>query len=486
MGMNDEETVALIAGGHSFGKCHGAANPSKYVGAQPESAPIEDQGFGWKNSYKSGKGADTISSGLEGAWTPTPTKWDNSFFEMLFKYDWNLQKSPGGAYQWVPTDPKTDELVPDAHIDGKSSKPIMLTTDLALRMDPKYKEISKRFYENPKEFAIAFAKAWFKLTHRDMGPKSRYLGEEVPKDDLIWQDPIPKIDYKLVNSEDIAYLKKQILACGLSVEELVYTAWRSAATYRDSDKRGGANGARIRLLPQCEWEVNKPKQLERVLNRLEEIKDKFNQKGERKISLADMIVLAGNSAIERAAKLAGFDISVEFNPGRADAGEEDTDVRSFEYLKPVADGFVNYKQKDCDIPAPMLLIDMAVQLKLSVPLMSVLIGGMRSMGVSFEKNLGILTDKTGVLNNRFFVNLLDMSIVWEKNETNEEHFLGRDRESGDIKFHATSVDLIFGSNSQLRAQAEFYAQDDNQEKFVKDFVKAWQKIVELDRFDLHD
>ena len=486
MGMNDEETVALIAGGHSFGKCHGAADPSKYLGPEPEAAPIEEQGLGWKNSYKSGKGADTITSGLEGAWTPTPTKWDNSFFEMLFEYDWNLEKSPAGAYQWVPTDPKTKELVPDAHIEGKSSKPIMLTTDLALRMDPKYKEISKRFYKNPKEFADAFAKAWFKLTHRDMGPKSRYLGEEVPKEDFIWQDPIPKIDYELVNSEDVAYLKKQILTSGLSVEELVYTAWRSAATYRDSDKRGGADGARIRLMPQCEWEVNKPEQLKRVLNRLEEIKEEFNQKGERKISLADMIVLAGNCAIEKAAKLAGFDVDVEFIPGRADAREEDTDIRSFEYLKPVGDGFVNYKQKDCDVPAPMLLIDMAVQLKLSVPQMSVLIGGLRSLGVSFEKNLGILTSESGVLNNQFFVNLLDMSIAWERDEANDERFIGRDRESGDIKYHATSVDLIFGSNSQLRAQAEFYAQDDNQEKFVRDFVKTWQKVMRLDRFDLHD
>jgi catalase-peroxidase len=487
MGMNDEETVALIAGGHTFGKNHGAADPEKYLGPEPEAAPLEEQGLGWKNSYRSGKGADTITSGLEGAWTPTPTQWDNSFFEMLFSYDWNLEKSPAGAWQWVPTDPATAELVPDAHDPAKRHKPIMLTTDLALRMDPDYGPIARRFYEDPKAFADAFARAWFKLIHRDMGPKSRYLGPEVPQEDLIWQDPIPKPQHALVDDADIAKLKKEILASGLSIAELVSTAWASASTYRDSDKRGGANGARIRLLPQSRWEANEPEKLGRVLEVLQKIADSFNeaQHSGKAISMADMIVLGGTAAVEEAARAGGVELTVGFTPGRGDATQEQTDVESFGYLEPVADGFRNYMRSGCELPAEELLIDKAQLLTLSVPEMTVLVGGLRALGITHgEEGTGILTDRPGVLGNDFFVNLLDMGIEWTPTDEKAQHFEGRERGSEEIRWRASRVDLVFGSNSQLRAQSEFYAQSDNREKFMRDFAKAWQKVMELDRFDL--
>ncbi|ADV45456.1 catalase/peroxidase HPI [Nitratifractor salsuginis] len=487
MGMNDEETVALIAGGHTFGKNHGAADPEKYLGPEPEAASLQEQGLGWKNSYRSGKGADTITSGLEGAWTPTPTQWDNSFFEMLFSYDWNLEKSPAGAWQWVPTDPATVELVPDAHDPAKRHKPIMLTTDLALRMDPDYGPIARRFYEDPKAFADAFARAWFKLIHRDMGPKSRYLGPEVPEEDLIWQDPIPKPKCALVDNADIAKLKNEILASGLRISELISTAWASASTYRNSDKRGGANGARIRLLPQSQWEVNEPERMGRVLEVLQEIVDRFNeaQHGEKAISMADMIVLGGTAAVEEAARAGGVELAVGFTPGRGDATQEQTDVESFGYLEPVADGFRNYIRSGCELPTEELLIDKAQLLTLSVPEMTVLVGGLRALGVSHgEENTGILTDRPGVLSNDFFVNLLDMGIEWTPIDEKAQHFEGRERGSEEIRWRASRVDLVFGSNSQLRAQSEFYAQRDNGRKFVRDFAKAWQKVMELDRFDL--
>ena len=486
MGMNDEETVALIVGGHTFGKCHGAADPEKYVGPEPEAAPIEEQGLGWKNSYKSGKGADTITSGLEGAWTPTPIKWDNTFLTLLFKYDWNLQKSPAGAWQWVAVNPEPEDLVPDAHNPDKKHPPIMLTTDLALRMDPEYSKIAKRFRDNPDELQKAFSQAWFKLTHRDMGPKSRYLGPEVPKEDFIWQDPLPEVDYELINEEDIEHLKKEILATGLSINELVYTAWSSASTFRVSDKRGGANGARIRLLPQRNWEVNEPEQLAKVLNILEEIQRKFNsQTHNRKVSLADLIVLGGVAAVEEAVKKAGFDFKVPFYPGRTDATQEQTDIESFNYLEPVADGFRNYIKKGCEtLPSERLLIDKASLLNLTVPELTVLIGGMRVLGANYNKtNYGVFTENVETLTNDFFVNLVDMSIEWQPTD-NPQIYEGYDRKTGKLKYTATRVDLIFGSNSQLRAQSEFYAQDDNEEKFVKDFISAWNKIMNLDRFDI--
>ncbi|GAB4514218.1 MAG: catalase/peroxidase HPI [Anaerolineae bacterium] len=487
MGMNDEETVALIAGGHTFGKTHGAA-PSTYLGPEPEAAPLEEQGLGWKNSFGTGKGPHTITSGLEGAWTPTPTQWDNSFLELLFKYEWNLQKSPGGAWQWVAVNPEPADMVPDAHDPSKRHPPIMLTTDLALRMDPIYEPISRRFLEHPDEFADAFARAWFKLTHRDMGPKSRYLGPEVPEEDLIWQDPVPPVDHELIDEADIEELKRQILASGLSIQELVYTAWSSAATFRGSDKRGGANGARIRLAPQKDWEVNQPAQLARVLEVLESIQARFNraQSGNKRVSLADLIVLGGVAAVEEAARRAGFDVKVPFAPGRTDASKEQTDVESFSYLEPVADGFRNYLKAGCeDIPGEQLLIDRAQLLTLTVPEMTVLIGGMRALGANYGgTSHGVLTDRPGTLTNDFFVNLLDMGIEWRPSADQPQVYEGYDRATGALKWTATRVDLVFGANSQLRAQAEFYAQDDNQEKFVRDFIAAWDKVMNLDRFDL--
>ena len=487
MGMNDEETVALIVGGHTFGKTHGAADASKHVGPDPEAAPLEEQGLGWKNSFGTGKGADTITSGLEGAWTHTPTKWDNSFLELLFRYDWNLEKSPAGAWQWVPTDPETANLVPDAHIPGKRHKPIMLTTDLALRMDPVYGPISRRFLENPEELADAFARAWFKLVHRDMGPRSRYLGPEVPDEDLIWQDPIPPVDHELIDEGDVAGLKKQILASGLTIPELVYTAWSSAATFRGSDKRGGANGARIRLAPQKDWEVNHPDRLAKVLEVLEGIREGFNgaQSGNKRVSLADLIVLGGVAAVEAAAKAGGFEVEAPFAPGRTDAAQEQTDVESFGYLEPVADGFRNYLRPGCDVPAEQMLIDRAQLLTLTAPEMTVLVGGMRALGANFGGvSHGVFTERPGTLTNDFFVNLLDMGTEWRPSADEPQVYEGYDRATGKRKWTATRVDLIFGSNSQLRAQAEFYAQDDNRERFVRDFVAAWNKVMNLDRFDL--
>ena len=491
MGMNDEETVALIVGGHTFGKCHGAADPQKYLGPEPEAAPLEEQGLGWKNSYQSGKGPDTITSGLEGAWTPTPTTWDNTFLEVLFKYDWNLEKSPAGAWQWVPTDPKTGEMVPDAHDPQKRHKPIMLTTDLALRMDPLYGPIAKRFLEHPEELADAFARAWFKLTHRDMGPKSRYLGPEVPEEDLIWQDPLPPVDHELIDQDAISTLKREILGSGLSVTELVYTAWSAASTFRASDKRGGANGARIRLAPQRDWEVNQPLQLKRVLEVLSAIKDRFDkgaaQEGSpKRVSLSDLIVLGGNAAIEEAARLAGVTIGVPFVPGRTDASQEQTDIHSFGFLEPVADGFRNYLRQGARFPAERALIDKAQLLTLTVPEMTVLVGGLRVLGATYNSlPHGVFTHRPGVLTNDFFVNLLDMGLEWKSTSDEDQTFEAIDRRSGERRWTATRVDLVFGSNSQLRAQAEFYAQDDNKERFVHDFVAAWNKVMNLDRFDIH-
>ncbi len=488
MAMNDEETVALIVGGHTFGKTHGAA-PGTHLGPEPEAAPLEEQGLGWKNSFGSGKGADTITSGLEGAWTPTPTKWDNTFLELLFKYDWNLEKSPGGAWQWVAVDPAPEDLVPDAHDPSKKHKPIMLTTDLALRMDPSYGAISRRFLEHPDELADAFARAWFKLTHRDMGPKTRYLGPEVPAEDLIWQDPVPPLDHELIDEADIAALKKRILESGLSISELVYTAWSSAATFRGSDKRGGANGARIRLAPQKSWEVNQPLQLARVLEVLEGIQTEFNgaQTGNKRVSLADLIVLGGVAAVEAAARQAGFEVKVPFAPGRTDASQEQTDVESFEYLEPVADGFRNYLKAGCEhLPTEHLLIDRAQLLTLTVPEMTVLVGGMRALGANYGgTSHGVFTEQPGTLTNDFFTHLLDMGVAWSPSKADPQVYVGRDRASGEQKWTATRVDLLFGANSQLRAQAEFYAQDDNRERFVQDFVAAWNKVMNLDRFDLN-
>ena len=487
MAMNDEETVALIAGGHSFGKTHGAADPEKYVGPEPEAACIEEQGLGWKNSLASGNAAETIGSGLEGAWTSTPTKWDNSFFDILFKYDWNLEKSPAGAWQWLPTDPAAAELVPDAHDSSKRHAPIMFTTDLALRMDPIYGPISKRFKDNQDEFADAFARAWFKLTHRDMGPRSIYLGSEVPTEELIWQDPVPTLDYELIDAKDIAGLKSQILSSGLSISELVSTAWASASTFRNSDKRGGANGARIRLAPQKDWPVNQPAQLAKVLAVLEVVQKEFNSSasGNKKVSLADLIVLAGSAAVEQAAKDAGFDIGVAFRPGRTDALQEQTDVESFAVLEPVADGFRNYQKAKFTVSAEEMLVDRAQLLTLTIPEMTVLVGGLRVLNANFEQSQnGVFTSKPETLSNDFFVNLLDMATIWKPSEDDKDLFEGHDRKSGELKWTATRVDLIFGSNSQLRAQAEVYAQDDNQEKFVNDFIQAWNKVMELDRFDL--
>ena len=487
MGMNDEETVALIAGGHTFGKCHGAADAAKHLGPEPEAAPIEEQGLGWKNSYKSGKGTDTITSGLEGAWTPTPIKWDNSFLRLLFKYEWNLEKSPAGAFQWLAVNPEPKDMSPDAQDPTKRHRPIMLTTDLALRLDPDYEKISRRFLEHPQQLADAFAKAWFKLIHRDMGPKSRYLGPEVPEEDFIWQDPLPSSSRSKIDNDDVAALKEQILDSTLTIFELVYTAWSSASTFRISDKRGGADGARIRLTPQRDWEVNQPQQLSRVLGVLEKIQTEFNnsQTSEKQVSLADLIVLAGNIAIEKAARLGGFQIEVPFTYGRADAAQEQTDAEAFSYLEPTADGFRNYVKSGSKFQPEQALIDKAQLLTLTAPEMTVLIGGMRVLAVNYNNTLyGVLTENPGILSNDFFVNLLDMGVEWKPLSDDAQLFEGIDRRNGDSKWTATRVDLIFGSNSQLRAQAEFYAQDDNKEKFIKDFAAAWNKVMNIDRFDI--
>ncbi|MBN2773947.1 MAG: catalase/peroxidase HPI [Prolixibacteraceae bacterium] len=483
MAMNDEETVALIAGGHTFGKTHGAG-PADHVGPDPEEASLEEQGLGWKSSFGSGKGGDTITSGLEVTWTKTPIKWSNNFFENLFDYEWELTKSPAGAYQWKPRGQAGAGSVPHAHDPEKRIAPAMLTTDLSLRFDPVYEKISRRFYENPDEFADAFARAWFKLTHRDMGPRSRYLGPEVPAEGLIWQDPVPAVDSELINEHDAETLKNKMLESGLSVSELVSTAWASASTFRGSDKRGGANGARIRLAPQKDWEANNPAQLAKVLGKLESIQNDFINSG-KKVSLADLIVLGGNAGVEQAAKNAGYDVKVPFAPGRTDASQEQTDVDSFAVLEPFADGFRNYLKGKYTVPGEELLIDKAQLLTLSAPEMTVLVGGMRVLNTnSGQSQNGEFTDKSGVLTNDFFVNLLDMGTVWEPTSETRDVFNGRDRNTGKIKWTGTRVDLVFGSNSELRALAEVYGCLDSQEKFIKDFVKAWTKVMNLDRFDL--
>jgi catalase-peroxidase len=487
MAMNDEETVALIAGGHTFGKNHGAAVPDGNVGPEPEAAPLQEMGLGWRNSYGSGSGDDTITSGLEGAWTPTPITWDNSYFETLFGYDWDLTKSPAGAWQWVPTDPAAADAVPDPHDPSKRHAPVMLTTDLALRMDPIYGPISRRFLANPDEFADAFARAWFKLTHRDMGPITRYLGPEVPAEQLIWQDPVPAVDHDLIGAHDIAALKDAVLASGLSISELVTTAWASAATFRGTDKRGGANGARIRLEPQNGWAVNDPAQLARVLGTLEGIQQEFNaaQSGGVRVSLADLIVLGGCAAVERAARDAGFDIQVPFTPGRTDASPEQTDVASFAVLEPTADGFRNYLGKGHDRSTEQLLVERAALMTLSTPEMTVLLGGMRALDANAGRSgVGVLTQRPGILTNDFFVNLLDLGVTWAATDDTEETFEGRVGGSGEAVWTASRADLVFGSNSQLRAVAEVYASDDAQEKFVRDFVAAWDKVMNLGRYDL--
>lgn len=484
MAMNDEETVALIAGGHTFGKCHGAA-PATHVGPEPEAAPLEEQGLGWKNSYGSGKAADTITSGLELTWSQTPTRWSNAYFENLFKYEWELVKSPAGAHQWVAKDAPAD--IPDAFDPNKKHRPMMLTTDLSLRFDPAYEKISRHFYQNPDAFADAFARAWFKLTHRDMGPKSRYLGPEVPAENLIWQDPIPTVNHPLVDQDDIASLKTKLIDSGLSVADLVTTAWASASTFRGSDKRGGGNGARIRLAPQKDWEVNQPERLAQVLDILGSIQSEFNaaQSGGKRISLADLIILGGCAAVEKAAQAAGVDIVVPFAPGRMDASIEETDVDSFKVLEPLADGFRNYLQTKFTVPAERLLIDKAQLLTLTAPEMTVLIGGLRVLGANYRQSPhGVFTSRIGTLSNDFFVNLLDMSTEWHPITPDPDTFEGRDRSSGKVKWTATRVDLVFGSNSQLRALAEVYASSDALGKFVRDFVAAWNKVMNLDRFDL--
>jgi len=483
MAMNDEETVALTAGGHTFGKMHGAALES-HVGSSPEGSPIEEQGFGWKNSYGSGKGGDTITSGLEGAWKPNPTTWDNGYFDMLFGYEWELTKSPAGAHQWVAKNVKPEDMIPDAHDPNVKHPPMMTTADLSLRFDPIYEPISRRFHKDPEAFADAFARAWFKLTHRDMGPKSLYLGPEVPAEDLIWQDPIPAVAHPLIDANDTAALKAKVLATGLSVSELVATAWASACTFRGSDKRGGANGARVRLAPQKFWAVNDPVQLSNVLGALESIQTEFNAGG-KKVSLADLIVLAGSAAVEKAAKDAGHSISVPFTPGRMDASQEQTDVESFAWMEPQADGFRNYQRKAYSVPAEEMLVDKAQLLTLSAPELTVLVGGLRVLGANTGgSEHGVFTDRVGLLTNDFFVHLLDMRMAWAPKAGEEGIFGSHDRTTGDRKWTGTRVDLVFGSNSQLRAISEVYAQADAKEKFVKDFVKAWVKVMELDRFDV--
>jgi catalase-peroxidase len=486
MAMNDEETVALIAGGHTFGKTHGAADAGKYVGTEPEGAPIEEQGLGWKNTYGSGNGTHAITSGIEVAWTTTPVKWSNNYLENLFSYDWELVKSPAGAYQWAPKNGSAAGTVPDAHDPSKRHAPGMLTTDLALKMDPIYAPIAKRFLDHPQEFADAFAKAWYKLTHRDMGPVSRYLGALVPGEPLLWQDPVPAVDHELIGKQDIAALKTKILKSGLSIPQLVATAWASATTFRGSDKRGGANGARIRLAPQKDWEVNQPAELTKTLGKLESIQKEFNgsQSGGKKVSLADLIVLGGCAAVEEAAKRAGHDVQVPFLPGRTDALQAQTDVHSFAVLEPLADGFRNYHRKENERPGEELLVDRSQLLKLTAPEMTVLVGGLRALNANFgQSKHGVFTNRPETLTNDFFVNLLDMKTMWQATPS-EGVFEGRDRATGEIKWTGTRVDLVFGSNSQLRAIAEVYACDDSKEAFVKDFVAAWNKVMNLDRYDL--
>ena len=487
MAMNDEETVALIAGGHTFGKTHGAADADEYVGPEPEGASLEEQGLGWKNTFGSGKGVHTITSGLEGAWTATPTKWDNSFFDNLFNYDWELVKGPGGAWQWTPKDESAQDTVPDAHDPSKKHAPMMLTTDLSLKADPVYAEISKHFYENPAAFGEAFAKAWYKLTHRDMGPRTRCLGPWVPEEPQLWQDPVPDVNHELVGEQDIAALKHRCLESGLSISQLVSTAWASAATFRGTDKRGGANGARIRLAPQKDWEVNKPSELQTVLQSLEAIQNEFNaaQSDGKQVSLADLIVLAGGAAVEAAAKKAGVDVQVPFTPGRTDAVQEQTDVESFAVLEPTADGFRNYLANGHQRTAEELLVDRAQMLTLTAPEMTVLVGGLRVLDTNVcQSGFGIFTERPESLTTDFFVNLLDMNTEWSASAASENIFEGRNPSTGEIKWMGTRVDLVFGSNSQLRAIAEVYACDDAQETFVRDFVAAWDKVMNLDRFDL--
>ena len=484
MAMNDEETVALIAGGHTFGKTHGAADPSKYVGAEPEGAPIENMGMGWKNSFGTGNAGDTISSGLEGTWTPTPTTWDNSYFEVLFGHEWVQTKSPAGATQWIPADNVGADAVPDAHDSNKKHPPVMLTSDLALRFDPAYEPIARHFYENPAELADAFARAWFKLTHRDMGPIARYLGSLVPSEQLIWQDPVPAVDHELINSDEIAILKSMILESGLTISQLVKTAWASASTFRGTDKRGGANGARIRLEPQRNWEANDPEELSHILEALETIQSEFNSaSSNKKVSLADLIVLAGSVAIEEAAKAAGVVVSVPFTPGRTDATQEQTDVASFAVLEPSADGFRNFIKSGSHHPAEFHLVDKAALLNLTAPEMTVLVGGLRVLGANSQNSRhGLFTKTPGVLTNDFFINVLDIGTGWNAQSEAAESFDGRDTKTGEIKWSATRADLIFGSNSVLRALSEVYASADAKEKFVKDFISAWSKVMELDRF----
>ena len=486
MAMNDEETVALVAGGHTFGKCHGAGDAA-LVGPEPEAAGIEEQGLGWKSGFGSGKGGDTISSGIEGAWKPNPTKWDMGYLNVLFKYEWELVKSPAGAHQWLAKDVAEEDMVVDAHDPSKKRRPLMTTADLSLRFDPIYEPIARRYQQNPEEFADAFARAWFKLTHRDMGPRSRYLGAEVPEEELIWQDPAPAVDHELINTQDIADLKGTILVSGLSISELVSTAWASASTFRGSDKRGGANGARIRLAPQKDWEVNQPAQLKTALQTLEKIQKEFNsaQSGGKKVSLADLIVLGGCAGVEQAAKNAGHDVAVPFTPGRTDASPEQTDAASFAVLEPAADGFRNYLKTKYAVSAEKLLVDRAQLLTLTAPEMTVLVGGMRVLNANFGQfQHGVFTKQPETLTNDFFVNLLDMSTTWKATSEDENVFEGRDRATGELKWTGTRVDLIFGSNSQLRALAEVYGSEDSQEKFLHDFVAVWNKVMNLDRFDL--
>ncbi len=487
MAMNDEETVALVAGGHTFGKCHGAGDAA-LVGPEPEAAPVEQMGLGWKSSFGSGKGGDAIGSGIEGAWKPNPTKWDMGYLNTLFKYEWELVKSPAGAHQWMARDVADEDMIVDAHDPSKKHRPMMTTADLSLRFDPIYEPIARRYQKNPREFADAFARAWFKLTHRDMGPRARYLGPEVPKEELIWQDPVPAVDHELIDEKDITALKNKVLSSGLTVSNLVSTAWASASTFRGSDMRGGANGARIRLAPQKDWEVNQPTQLAKVLKKLESIQKEFNgaQSGNKKVSLADLIILAGCTGVEKAAKDAGFNVTVPFTPGRMDASQEQTDVDSFVVLEPLADGFRNYvRNVEHGIPAEELLFDKANLLKLTAPEMAVILGGMRVLNTNVgNAKHGVFTDRPGALTNDFFVNLLDMDTKWQPTESSKDIFEGRDYKTGDVKWTGTSVDLIFGSNSQLRAVAEVYASDDSKEKFVHDFVAAWTKVMNLDRFDL--
>ncbi|MCT7639114.1 catalase/peroxidase HPI [Aliarcobacter butzleri] len=485
MAMNDEETVALTAGGHTFGKCHGAGDAAN-VGAEPEAEGLVAQGLGWLSKFLSGKGDDTITSGIEGSWTANPTRWDNEYFDILLGYDWELTKSPAGAWQWIPKNPKEEHLAPAAHDKTKKVTTIMTTADMAMKMDPIYAKISKRFHENPQEFADAFARAWFKLTHRDLGPKSKYIGPEIPKEDLIWQDPIPAINYEIIDEKDIEILKEKLLSSSLGVSKLVSLAWASASTYRDSDKRGGANGARIALEPQRSWESNSYLNLDESLKILETIKNEFNSSNSnKKVSLADLIVLGGCAAVEKAAKDAGFSIKVPFTAGRADATQEQTDVESFAYLEPMADGFRNYQKTKYTLSTEELLIDKAQLLTLTIPEMTALVGGMRVLGTNYaNSDLGVFTSNIGVLSNDFFVNLLDMKTAWYPTTQEEDSFVGKDRQSGSMKYSASRVDLLFGSNSQLRAVAEVYAQEDSKEKFVQDFINAWTKVMNLDRFNI--